>query len=92
MQIQVMLIIIFQLLVVLVIGYKNKEVIIVRRDTNEKMTVKEKDLVKKVENLLDSMQKDMLNKARKEPTATTPKITKYGIENSKLANHFLKIN
>ena len=45
---------------------KNREVIIVRRDTNQKMIVKQKDLVKKVENLLNCMQKDMLNKARKE--------------------------
>ena len=33
-----------------------------------------------------------VNIERKEPAATTPRIIMYGIENSKLANHFLKIN
>ena len=45
---------------------KNKEVIVVRRDSNKKITIKEKNLVKEVDKLLESIQKDMLNKARKE--------------------------
>lgn len=42
------------------------EAIVVRRDTSEKRTVKLSDLKKEVEHLLDTMQKDMYDKAKKD--------------------------
>ncbi|MBI2543071.1 MAG: proline--tRNA ligase [Candidatus Aenigmarchaeota archaeon] len=44
---------------------KNKQMVLVRRDTNEKLIVKESDLMKKVSASLDSMQVNLYNKARK---------------------------
>ena len=43
---------------------KNKQVVMVRRDTNEKIAVKEKDSVKKISALLDSIQKNLYKRAR----------------------------
>ncbi len=43
---------------------KNKQVIAVRRDNNEKIVVKEKDVVKKVSVLLDSIQKNLYTRAK----------------------------
>ena len=45
--------------------FKNKEVILVRRDNNEKKSVKIKDLKKIVEKELDEMQKNLFEKAQK---------------------------
>ena len=42
---------------------KKKQVILVRRDTGSKIIVKEKDLIKKINNILDDIQKSLFEKA-----------------------------
>ncbi len=44
---------------------ENKEAVLVRRDTHEKMTVSLAEIGEKVQELLDTIQKDMLERARK---------------------------
>jgi len=43
---------------------KNKQVVLVRRDTNEKINAKERDLIKKVSQMLDSIQKNLHKRAK----------------------------
>jgi len=44
---------------------EKKEVVIVRRDTSEKMIVKEKDIVKKIPEILEDIQNNLFKKAKK---------------------------
>ena len=44
---------------------KKKQVVIVRRDNNKKEAVKIKDLDKKIKNILEKMQNDMFNRAKR---------------------------
>ncbi|MDD5331440.1 MAG: proline--tRNA ligase [Candidatus Nanoarchaeia archaeon] len=44
---------------------ENKEVILVRRDTHEKIKVKIKDLSKKIDEILEEIQANLFNKAKK---------------------------
>ena len=62
---------------------KKKSVVLVRRDTNKKITVKIKDLKKKVLTVLEDMQKQLYNKAEK--------FLKSNIKEAKGWNEFLKI-
>ncbi|WAR19676.1 SYEP-like protein [Mya arenaria] len=45
---------------------KQNQVVIVRRDTGEKLTIKNDNLVQRVKNLLETIQKDMFDKAKKD--------------------------
>jgi prolyl-tRNA synthetase len=54
---------------------KNKQVVLVRRDTSEKIAVKEKELVKSIKKILDDVQTNLTKKA--------DKILKDGIQEAK---------
>ena len=56
---------------------KNKQVVIVRRDSGEKANVKDGDVVGKVEGLLDSIQKNLYEKAKKELQNKTSGVKEY---------------
>ncbi|MCS7106043.1 MAG: proline--tRNA ligase [Candidatus Aenigmarchaeota archaeon] len=44
---------------------EKKQIIVVRRDTNEKIVIKEKEIIEKIKLLLEEIQKNLFNKAKK---------------------------
>ena len=55
----------------------NKQAVLVRRDTGEKYTVPIADIAVAVPNLLDTIQRDMLTKARRQRDERVSVITEY---------------
>lgn len=56
---------------------KKKQVVAVRRDTGEKIILKEKELSKKIPKLLDSIQKNLFSKAKKLLEKNTGSVKSY---------------
>ncbi len=56
---------------------KNKHVVIVRRDTNEKIVVKDKDSVKKASSLLQGIQENLYKKAKKNLDSSITTVKSY---------------
>ncbi len=56
---------------------KNKQVVVVRRDTSEKSNVKDKEVVTQVSTLLDSIQKNLFKKAEKNLNEMITSVSKY---------------
>jgi len=54
-----------------------KQVIVVRRDTGDKITVKDRDLDKKLNQILESIQKNLFNKAKKVLEENTTTVNSY---------------